>query len=196
MKTYLSLSLLSFILISCSTIKLENEIVKDFVNEKYKNEKDVKMIFLIDKSLPKNEAITIYEKAYNEKNIEYYLNNHLKEKNHWPINEKGIFNLKAKYKNDTITYYWKKTDFDSLNIPIMEYNKKFQEIEIDKYLMDHSQGYKITRPLLSSNNKYALLSFYSYSLILGGSSDSGVYILKKKEGKWVITNEYFDGIYN
>lgn len=196
MKTYLSLAFLCFVALSCSTTKLENEIVKDFITEKYKKEKYVKLIFLIDQSLLRDRAIETYEELYNKRDVEYYLNNHLKEKDYWPINRKEIAILKAKYKTETTPYYWKKTDFDSLNIPIMEYNKKFQEIEIDKYLMDHSQGYMITRPLLFSNNKYALLSFYSYSLILGGSSDGGVYILKKKDGKWVVINEYFDGIYN
>lgn len=196
MKTYLSLSLLCFILFSCSTTKLENEIVKDFLNEKYKNEKDVKMIFLINQSLTRNRAIDTYEDVYNKRDVNYYLNNNLKEKDYWSINRKEIALLKAKYRKDTIPYYWKKTDFDSLHIPIMEYNKQFQESEIDQHLKYLSKGYKISRPLLFSNNKYALLDFYSYSLIFGDSSARGVYVLEKKDGKWVVINEYFDGIYN
>jgi hypothetical protein len=196
MKTYLPLSLLCFILFSCSTIKLENKIVKDFLNEKYKNEKDVKMIFLIDQSLIRNRAMETYEEVYNKRDLNYYLSNNLKEKDYWPINSKGIAILKAKYKLDTIPYYWKKTDFDQLHIPIMEYNKQFQESEIDQHLKHLSKGYKISRPLLFSNNKYALLDFYSYTIIFGDSSARGVYVLEKKDGKWVVINEYFDGIYN
>lgn len=80
MKTYLSISLLCFILFSCSTTKLENEIVKDFLHEKYKNENDVKMIFLINQSLTRNRAIETYEEVYNERDVNYYLNNNFKKK--------------------------------------------------------------------------------------------------------------------
>ena len=196
MKTYLSISLLCFILFSCSTTKLENEIVKDFLHEKYKNENDVKMIFLINQSLTRNRAIETYEEVYNERDVNYYLNNNFKKKDYWSIDRKGIAILKAKYRNDTIPHYWKKTDFDSLHIPIMEYNKQFQESDIDQHLKHLSKGYKISRPLLFSNNKYALLDFYSYTIIFGDSSVRGVYVLEKKDGKWVVINEYFDGVYN
>ena len=197
MKNRILFSLLCFLLLSCSTVKLENEIVQSFLNKKYKNEKDVKNIFLIDQSLKVGRAIEIYEDGYNKGDVNYYLNNNLKEKDYWPINRKGIAILKAKFKNDTIPYYWKKTDFDSLNIPIMEHNIQFNDTKIDEHLKHLSKGYKVSRPLLFLNNKYALLDFYSYNIIFGGSSGGGgVYVLEKKEGKWVVINECFDGVYN
>ena len=196
MKKHLLLSLFCFITFSCSTNKLEHKIVKDFLNDKFKREKYVKNVFLIDQSLYRNRAIETYEEVYNKRDANYYLNNRLKEKDYWPINRKRISLLKSKYKNDTILYYWKKTDFDSLNIPIMEYTKSLSDTEINEHLKNQSTGYKISRPLLFFGNKYALLDFYSYNIIFGDTSGRSVYILENKNGKWVVIHEYFDGVYN
>jgi hypothetical protein len=192
MKNYTLFIFLNLIVASCSSIKEGNKIAESFIIEKMDNNKN---IFLINKSLPKNKSLMIYEKLYNERDLEYYLNNHLKENNDWPIKKKEILELKNKYQNDTISNYWKKTDFNSSKIKILEYNKKFNENEINEYLYNASKGYKITPPILFSNNKYALIYFISHEIMFGNSTGS-LYILKKEGRKWIIINEYFDKIYN
>jgi hypothetical protein len=194
MKNYLLFSLVGFLLISCSTTKLENEIIENFLNEKHKN--DTEKVFLINKALSKKSALSIYEYAYNRRDLTYYLSHPLKDKNNWLLNTTTLIRLKKLYNKDTITYYWKKTDFENLNVPIMEYPMNFTDSEVTEHLQGSSKGYIISRPVLFSNNKNALLCFSSYSIILGGSSGRQIYILKKIKGKWIVEYEYFDGVYN
>ena len=114
MKNYLLFSLVGFLLISCSTTKLENEIIENFLNEKHKN--DTEKVFLINKALSKKSALSIYEYAYNRRDLTYYLSHPLKDKNNWLLNTTTLIRLKKLYNKDTITYYWKKTDFENLNV--------------------------------------------------------------------------------
>ena len=179
MKNYLLFSLVGFLLISSSTTKLENEIIENFLNEKHKN--DTEKVFLINKALSKKSALSIYEYAYNRRDLTYYLSHPSKDKNNWLLNTTTLIRLKKLYNKDTITYYWKKTDFENLNVPIMEYPMNFTDSEVTAHLQGSSTGYIISRPVLFSNNKNALLCFSSYSIILGGSSGmTDIYIKENK----------------
>jgi hypothetical protein len=51
----------------------------------------------------------------------------------------------------------------------------FTDSEVTEHLQGSSKGYIISRPVLFSNNKNALLCFSSYSIILGGSSETDIY---------------------
>jgi hypothetical protein len=70
--------------------------------------------------------------------------------------------FKKLYKN-TITYYWK-TDFENLNVPIMEYPMNFTDSEVTEHLQGSSKGYIISRPVLFSNNKmlFCVLVLFDY----------------------------------
>lgn len=46
-----------------------------------------------------------------------------------------------------------------------------------------------------ANNKYAMIDFYSYNLIFGDTANRSIYILEKKEGKWVVIKDFFYGVY-
>jgi hypothetical protein len=73
------------------------------LNEKHKN--DTEKVFLINKALSKKSALSIYEYAYNRRDLTYYLSHPLKDKNNWLLNT-TTDSLKKLYKKD-ITYYWK-----------------------------------------------------------------------------------------
>jgi hypothetical protein len=55
----------------------------------------------------------------------------------------------------------------------------FTDSEVTEH-QGSSKGYIISRPVLFSNNKNALLCFSSYSIILGGSSGRQIYIKENK----------------
>jgi hypothetical protein len=77
----------------------------------------------------------------------------------------------------------------------MEYPMNFTDSEVTEHLQGSSKGYIISRPVLFSNNKNALLCFVP-SIILGGSSGDRYIYIKKIKGNWIVVGEYFDGVYN
>jgi hypothetical protein len=127
--------------------------------------------------------------------LTYYLSHPLKDKNNWLLNTTTLIRLKNYIRRTRLPIIGK-TDFENLNVPIMEYPMNFTDSEVTEHLQGSSKGYIISRPVLFSNNKNALLCFSSYSIILGGSSGRQIYILKKIKGNWIVVGEYFDGVYN
>jgi hypothetical protein len=125
--------------------------------------------------------------------LTYYLSHPLKDKNNW-LHTTTLIRLKN-YIRRTRLPIIEKTDFENLNVPIMEYPMNFTDSEVTEHLQGSSKGYIISRPVLFSNNKM-LFCVLSYSIILGGSSGRQIYILKKIKGNWIVVGEYFDGVYN
>jgi hypothetical protein len=62
------------------------------LNEKHKN--DTEKVFLINKALSKKSALSIYEYAYNRRDLTYYLSHPLKDKNNWLLNTTTLIRLK------------------------------------------------------------------------------------------------------
>jgi hypothetical protein len=71
-----------------------------------------------------------------------------------------------------------KTDFENLNVPIMEYPMNFTDSEVTEHLQGSSKGYIISRPVLFSNNKMLFCVLVPIRLFLVAHLGE-IYILKK-----------------
>ena len=103
------------LLISCSSTKVEKEIINDFLKKEFITDKYIHV--LVEEAIPRTKALQYYENAYNDRNlyvgeIRFAPNNPPPYK--WEIDSIEIINLKQKYKNDTLIYHWKKSDFIKL----------------------------------------------------------------------------------
>lgn len=198
MKKYLMS--ISICLASCSTVRIEEQIVQDFVIEK--NLKKIQYIgvsYLIEEAYSSNEVLEHYEIASLDKNlsdgnqrmeIRSTINNpniskdeikRLNTASYISLDE--IKKLKLLHKNDSLVYHWNAKKFKTLEIPIMKkdelLSKAYKEI-----LPISATGHIISRPIVSLNKKYALLKYY-YVSPPGGSSER-IYLLEKEKGKWTV----------
>lgn len=198
MKKYLMS--ISICLASCSTVRIEEQIVQDFVIEK--NLKKIQYIgvsYLIEEAYSSNEVLEHYEIASLDKNlsdgnqrmeIRSTINNpniskdeikRLNTASYISLDE--IKKLKLLHKNDSLVYHWNAKKLKTLEIPIMKkdelLSKAYKEI-----LPISATGHIISRPIVSLNKKYALLKYY-YVSPPGGSSER-IYLLEKEKGKWTV----------
>jgi hypothetical protein len=197
MKNYIY-SLFILLFISCASRNVENQVINDFIKE----QADLRYYYnIVVKEAPSRILpLEYYEKAYQDRNID--LATHLvriKPNGYspyiWPIDTLEIKNLKEKYKNDTITYYWKKKDFVRKNFA----GKNFIILKINERLPNISKyrnyaggnGLIISKPIVS-NNKYALF-YYSFYTI--GGHTGGVpkaILMENVAGKWKTIKTYYD----
>lgn len=203
--------LLSICFASCSTIKIEEQIVQDFVKEK--NLKKIPFLgasYLIEEAYSSNEVLDHYEIASLDKNLpdgdqrmEIIASisdsniskdeiKRLKAVSYISFDE--IKQLKLLHKNDSLVYHWNAKKFKTLEIPIMKKEELLSKA--DKGILSISAtGHIISKPILSLNKKYALLKYF-YVSFPGGSSES-TYLLEKENGKWTIKQEIYNpNIYN
>lgn len=191
MKKYILL--VSIIFTSCSTIKIEEKIVEDFIKEKkieeipYKNTS-----YLIKEASSSEKVLDYYKIAYLDKNLPI---NHKRIEfiphsfNDWPIDIEQVKSLEIINKKDNLSYYWDIRNFKSLNIPIIDRKDLLSKIN-NETISISATGHVISKPILSFNKKYALLK-YSSIFFTGGTSER-VYLMEKINDKWIIKLELSD----
>lgn len=185
------ISVVGILLASCSSIKIEEQIVQDFVREKdLKNSPNTSPTFLIEESDSIEKSLHYYEMAYLDKNIS------LEKKrvdvlpsnfNSWPIDINEV--NKLNYKNNNLSYSWSSKKFNSLGIPIIK-RKDLEDKIAKQNLPLTSSGTIISKPIVTANKKYAL--FYYYSLLSMSSISKKVCLVEKVNNKWVIKAEFYD----
>lgn len=194
MKKYIVL--LGIVLSSCSTMKIEEQIVQDFVKEKnLKNSSCVDCSYLIEEAGSGEKVLNYYQMAYQDKSlqidkkrIDFVPHNF----NNWTIDPKEIETIKTNLKKNDKTYYWNSKNFKSLDIPIIDKNELLLKIK-NETLSISSTGYIVSKPILSLNKKHALIQ-YSGILAVGGISER-YYLMEKEGDKWVIKLQLFDATY-
>jgi len=93
--------------------------------------------------------------------------------------------LYEKYKNDTITETWKKSDFNNLDIAICK-SYDYWECKNDLISKDYRYFYSLSKPLFHNKN----LSFFYFSKASGWTVlFSGVIVMKKTDGKWEVVEK-------
>lgn len=156
---------------SCSSSKLEKQILNDFIKDQNKNGRTIKVI--VDKSYPRTKSLDYYVMAYEDRNIRMgdliRVAPNSYPPNNFPIDIKVVKELKSKYKNDT-TYYWKKKDFYRLKFKIIsEYESRTSKNPIfEKYLF--SSGLYISKPVVTLDNKYAFIFYSDFTVGAGGTA--------------------------
>ncbi|MFW0739915.1 hypothetical protein [Flavobacterium sp. T12S277] len=190
MKKYIILA--GIIFTSCSTVRVQEQIVQDFIKEKnLKNNPNTSPAYLIEESGPRAKSLEYYEMAYADKNLPAgkkrieVLPGNFKS---WPIDENQLSQLKERNKTG-LSEGWNVNDFNSLDIPII--NRKDLESEIARQVLPlTSSGNIISRPIVTADGKYAL--FYYYSFLSMSSIAKKVCLAEKDRNKWIIIAEFYD----
>lgn len=184
MKKIISLILCVFF-ISCSSSRIEKKIINNFLKKEFVTDKYIRV--LVEEAVPRTKALQYYEKAYNERNlyegeIRFAPNGHPPYK--WEIDSVEIINLKQKYKNDTLIYHWKKSDFIKFKFVFLKH-KTLRRPENQYY----GYGMYLSKPLITSDKKHAFLFYRSFAVASGFSTEKAV-LLKKRNGNWVELYHY------
>ncbi|RKR08977.1 hypothetical protein C8C83_0575 [Flavobacterium sp. 90] len=195
---------------SCSTVKIEEQIVQDFVKEKdLKKIPFLKASYLTEEAYSSNEVLDHYEMASLDKNLP--LENKRREirasisdssisqdrvkqlNDTLYISLDEIKQMKLLHKNDSLVYHWDAKKFKTLEIPIIK--KEELLLKADKGILSISAtGHVISKPIVSLNKKYALLKYFYVSL--SGGSVERTYLLEKENGKWTVKQViYIPNIY-
>lgn len=191
MKKYIVL--LSIILTSCSTMKIEEQIVQDFIQEKnFKNRVCSDCCYLIKDAGSYETVLSYYQIAYEDKSIKDPKKRvdfvpHDSSYLVIPLDE--LETIKEKLNKEDKSYLWSSKNFSSLDIPIID--KKELLVKIDNGTLPlGAEGLIVSKPILSLNKKYALIQYSSRMLVAG--APERYYLLIKEAGKWVIKLEFYD----
>lgn len=191
MKKYLII--LSIFFVSCSTIKIEEQIVQDFIKEKNLNRtQNTDASYLIEEAGSNENVLEYYKIAYLDRDSIFHnrrIDSSPRNLKVWPINIAEIEELKSIYKNDTLGYHWKLKNFNSLDIPIIK-RKEFDSKIANQSFSLNTSGNVISKPIISENKMYALL--YYYSFVPMASIDKKICLVKKAKDKWVVIAEFYD----
>ncbi|CAD0002249.1 hypothetical protein [Flavobacterium salmonis] len=195
---------------SCSTVKIEEQIVQDFVKEKdLKKIPFLKASYLTEEAYSSNEVLDHYEMASLDKNLPLenkrreirasISDSNTSEDKIKQLNDTSyisldeIKQLKLLHKNDSLIYHWDAKKFKTLEIPIIK--KEELLLKADKGILSISAtGHVISKPIVSLNKKYALLKYFYVSL--SGGSVERTYVLEKENGNWTVKQViYIPNIY-
>ena len=174
------------LLISCSSTKVEKEIINDFIQNQFISDKYISI--LVEEALPRTMALQCYENAYNQRNlydgVKSFMPNGAPPYS-WEIDSVEIATLKQKYKNDTLSYKWKKSDFINHKFKIFPYKtlRKRGSSELGGY------GFYMSPPLITLDQKHAFLFYRSFAIEIGFSIEKAI-LLKKVNGIWVESYHY------
>jgi hypothetical protein len=176
--------ILCIFFISCSSSRTEKKIIDDFLKKEFITDKYIHV--LVEEAIPITKALQYYENAYNDRNlylgeIRFAPNNPPPYK--WEIDSIEIINLKQKYKNDTLIYHWKKSDFIKPNFVFLKYST-LRRPENQNY----NYGMYLSKPLITTDKKHAFLFYRSFAF--GSGSAEKAVLLKKVNGNWVEVHYY------
>ncbi|QLC64770.1 hypothetical protein LPB248_00275 [Flavobacterium sp. LPB0248] len=192
MKQLIIMAIAGMLSASCSAIKVEEQIVQDFVKEKnLKNNPNASPAYLIEESGPSAKSLEYYQMAYADKSLPAgkkrieVLPGSFKN---WPIDENELAQLQESNKAGQ-SESWNSKNFNSLDIPII--SRKDLEYEIARQVLPPtSSGNIISRPIVTADGKYAL--FYYYSFLPMSSIAKKVCLAKKVNNRWLIEAEFYD----
>lgn len=177
----------------------ENSIVNDFLdaelkNELYKKYKDYKIVIIEDAGNG-IKSLNAYEYAYkdfhsNVKNVTLEDNLRLG----WILDSIEIKKYREKIVNIE-PYEWKVTDFKNIKVELLKFEELRKTTNTGKYLKNNLIIF-LSRPLLIDENN-ALLSFEIGNGDLGFNSITHfTALMKKKNDKWEVKTNYWDGVVN
>ncbi len=172
-------------LFSCSSTNIEKQILNDFLNKEFITDKHISI--LVEEAIPITKALDFYENAYKDRNLVKTLGFSPigSPPFTWEVDSIDVAILKQKYKNDTLVYHWKSSDLIDHKLKIFPYKtlKKRGSRELGEY------GIYLSKPIITSNEKYAFIFYRSFAVEVGFSSEKAV-LLKKVDGTWQIQYYY------
>jgi hypothetical protein len=181
-------------LVSCASRNYEKQVINDFIKEETAEKYYYSV--LMEEAFPRMLPLENYEKAFLDRKIPLEthkvrmvpFNN--RRSPQWPIDSLEISNLKEKYAKDTITYHWKKKDFIRPQFKIF---KKKELLYTDspirqKYAIGNAL--LISKPIITSDKKYALFFFSSYIVGFGYGEGSKTVLMENINGTWKTINTY------
>lgn len=184
MKKLLFISTLCFLLYSCSSSKIEHQVVNDFLKYELQNARYHginKDIILIKEAGNKNAPLIAYEQLYNKTNKS--------ENPSWILNSSEIKKYKLKNNNDE-TLFWKQSDLYSLPITLISTETNASNYKSEKYINDSEKLIiTLSKPLKLSRSQY-LVYYYGRSSIWGGIDRQFVVEMVKRNHTWVPNNFY------
>jgi hypothetical protein len=193
---FIYIVLISIIFSSCSTIKLDEKIVNDFIVEKQLNHFKINnKIYLIKEATSYRNVLDYYEMAFSSKDLypgesEFSSIPHKLES--WPISMEEIKILKLKYEDRSSIYQWDKKNFKSPNIFIINRTEFLDNVK-NNTIVSGSIGHIISKPILSLDKKHA---FFTYSNIyLTGGIEEQMYLVENQNGQWKILARFYKDIY-
>jgi len=191
MKKYILL--LTIILTSCSTLKIEEQIVHDLIKGKILNS-HIKNLpkYLIEDANSSQIIINYYEMALADKNLDNYkrrIDFRPQNFSNWPIDNEEINKIRKIQEKENLSYKWEALKFKNLDIPVISENELFSKID-NNILPTNTIGLIISKPILSLNKKYALIE-YSNIYYVGGTKTT-FFLMEKIDGKWAVKLEIFN----
>lgn len=185
----------SFILVSCSTSKIENQVVHDFIKEqllirpncRYVEKQPVKRLLPLE----------FYEKAFEDRNIRLgdmarvIPNSYPPFK--WPVDSIEIQKLKEKYEKENTKQLWKKEDFHGLNLKLVNSKKIEKSGNSISDKLYGSETLAVSKPIITTDKKYAFLFFriFNFGISFGHTTDKPI-LMKNLNGKWKTIETYYD----
>lgn len=187
---YLTFSLL---ILSCTSSKIEKKVLNDFISEKFRKPQDISV--LVKQPINRTLPLYFYEKAYQDRNIRLGEKIRIRPNSNppfeWPIDTLEIKKLKTKYKNAPISQLWKKRDFKRSQFELADAENISEKGSV---LFEKHFGNKlleISKPIITTNNKYAFLFFRTYSVgIYFGHTIQGAVLLTNVDGDWKTMETY------
>ncbi len=190
MKLILTFILL-LLLLSCSSISVENKIVSDIVHEQLASERYAHLkkldIYLVETADNGKEALATYEYSHN---YSQGINDSI-----WPYNSMQIKKLREELKNEKINP-WTRTDIKNVKYSLTTWDNVIDNVRSKKYLNSpNTLIIRVSRPLFI-DSRSALISFHSGTTEMGFSTiDRFTVLVTKRGNKWVRRHYYYDGIY-
>lgn len=185
----------SILLISCSTSKIEKNVLNDFLKNQLTKSPYIKVV--VKEPLQTLLSLECYEKAYQDRNIRLGDMIRIRPESNppfiWPIDSSGIIKLKEKYKKDTISPWWHKNDFQGSKLKLANGKaiRDFKSRLSLRYFGD--EGITFSKPIITADKKFALLFFKTFTLGKYSTHPMQKAILmENKEGSWRIKEIYDD----
>lgn len=136
--------------------------------------KSLNKVYIYENKVPLNSTINILKKNGNNENI-------TRSKY---INDKIYFQLKEKFKNDTIQKKWFDKDFIKFNYKIITNDFIALKNNNSELFKNKKILFAFSDPINISKKK--VLFYASKSNTLGSSNFSGIVIMEKIKNKWTI----------
>lgn len=220
---YLKFTVLSLILFSCSTKRIDtkktefkaqkkSEIIYSFLSEeeidivntflqfeltsdKYKTYQNLEKL-LIEEAKNRTTNLDAYDYTYKDWHRDNITTLDDNVKFGWILDSIQVQKLREQYKNDT-KYSWKKTDIKNFKFTIIKSESFVKTLNTGSYInAPQKLIIYISRPLIIDKNN-AFITFASGNSQLGFSEITHFTVLMKKvKGKWERGHEYFDGVFH
>lgn len=185
---------------SCSSIKkTEHKIVNDFLKAEFAKDRyksyltnDLYIVAEKDQCTP----ILAYEYAFNDMK-EFTKIQGLERSNYqketWVLDSIGILSIKERCKIEK-TEQWTLNDFDNFNFKLISKKEYYLKIRVNGIEKPEKNVITLSKPYIIKN-KYALIYFQFQSCgVMVHTIERFTTLLKKIDGKWVISASYWDGI--